>query len=175
MIIIMRCFCQNLLVIIVCFCDAHAPGCPHDVIENMIHQTMPPSSIVPWTTSDAHETSVGALSSGQGSAWVLWPASSYAVFFFFLADSLHLYYQFTILFISCCIYIMLENGEDLKHVEVLGFFCQKHRCIVRLINMWLRFEHCTSDNTILQLWILILWFLVSVPIKIDIRITSSSV
>ena len=39
--------------------NAHTSGRPHDVKENMIHQTRPPSSIAPWSSSDAHVPIVG--------------------------------------------------------------------------------------------------------------------
>ncbi len=52
--------------------DAHAPGHPRDVKENVIHQTRPRSSIAPWSSSDAHVPTVAAFGSGQGSAWAPW-------------------------------------------------------------------------------------------------------
>ena len=51
--------------------DAHAPGHPRDVKQNVIHQTRPPSSIAPWSSSGAHMPIVGAFGSGQGSVWAL--------------------------------------------------------------------------------------------------------
>ncbi len=56
--------------------DAYAPGHPHDVKENVIHQARPPSLIPPWSSSDGHLTIV---SSGQGLVWALWPVGGYTV------------------------------------------------------------------------------------------------
>ena len=42
--------------------DTHAPGHPHDVKENGIHQTRPPSSIALWSVPI-----VGTFGGGQGS------------------------------------------------------------------------------------------------------------
>ncbi|ROL52437.1 hypothetical protein DPX16_6121 [Anabarilius grahami] len=46
-----------------------APGHPRDVKENIIHQTRPPSSIAPWSSSDAHVPTVGTFGGGQGAAF----------------------------------------------------------------------------------------------------------
>ncbi|ROI79356.1 Succinate--hydroxymethylglutarate CoA-transferase [Anabarilius grahami] len=48
--------------------DAHFSGHPRDVKENMIHQTRPPSSIAPWSSSDAHVPTVGSFGGGQGTS-----------------------------------------------------------------------------------------------------------
>lgn len=45
-------------------CTVNAPGLVHDVKENMIHQTRPPSSIAPWSSSDAHVPDVHGVSTG---------------------------------------------------------------------------------------------------------------
>jgi len=46
-----------------------APSHPHDVKENVIHQTRRPSSIAQWRSSDTHLPTVGAFSGAQASAW----------------------------------------------------------------------------------------------------------
>ena len=58
--------------------DAHTPSRSHDVKENMIHQTRPPSSIAPLYSFDAHVPTVGTFGGGQRSAGAPWLACSYA-------------------------------------------------------------------------------------------------
>lgn len=55
----------------------HAPGIPHDLKENMIHETKPSSSIVPLSNSYDHMPTLGTFRGWQGSAWVLWPVCVY--------------------------------------------------------------------------------------------------
>ena len=49
--------------------DAQASGHPHDVEENVIHQTRPTSSTALWSSYDAHVPIVGDFCGGHGSAW----------------------------------------------------------------------------------------------------------
>ena len=46
--------------------DVHIPGHPRDVKENVIDQTRPPSSIAPWSSSDAQLPIVGAFGGWTG-------------------------------------------------------------------------------------------------------------
>ncbi|KAK3553352.1 hypothetical protein QTP70_002429 [Hemibagrus guttatus] len=45
--------------------DAHAPSYPHDLKDNVIHQTRPPSSIAPRSNSVAHMPIVGTFGGAQ--------------------------------------------------------------------------------------------------------------
>lgn len=49
--------------------DAHALSLVRDVQETVIHQTRPPFSIDPWSSSDVHVRIVGTFGDAQGSAW----------------------------------------------------------------------------------------------------------
>lgn len=51
--------------------NTHAPSHPRDVKQNVIHQTRPPSSIAPWSGSDAHMPIVGIFVGGQVSMGTL--------------------------------------------------------------------------------------------------------
>lgn len=45
--------------------DAHESGHPHDVEENVIHQTRPPSSFAQWSSSDGDVPVVATCGSGH--------------------------------------------------------------------------------------------------------------
>lgn len=47
--------------------DPHSPGHPHPV-KVAVYQTRSPSSIAPWSSSDAHMLIEGSFGGGHGSA-----------------------------------------------------------------------------------------------------------
>lgn len=51
--------------------NRHTPDCPHDVKEDMTHQTMLPSSTALWSISDAYMPIVDAFDRGQGTTRTL--------------------------------------------------------------------------------------------------------